>query len=355
MAVKSSDQITIVDLTDGYTISLSSDAISMTAGMTELGGNGTTFTIYVKALRGNQPIDPTIGTPVVPSGSGITCQVGSADGNTHLVPVTISFPSTLSADGVVAIPVTVDTEITITKEFSYSISRTGPKGDTGDRGATWYSGNKITGTSTTAKVFSGSGITAAAIGDHYLNTDTQNVYICTLGGPASTAKWKYEQCIKGAVGVTGATGYIHFKYSNDGGTTFTGNTGEDPGAYLGVKADNTLEDDNVPGHYSWTKVLGETGATGASGEDAILISISASNSAVFKNNQGDTTLTAHVYKAGVELSASTNPTLASLGTLKWYKNPTGATGETAVATGQTLTVYANQVTNKAVYEVRLEA
>ena len=31
-------------------------------------------------------------------------------------------------------------------------------------------------------------------------------------------------------GEDGKTSYLHIKYSNDGGVTFTGNNGEDPGA-----------------------------------------------------------------------------------------------------------------------------
>jgi hypothetical protein len=87
---------------------------------------------------------------------------------------------------------------------------TGAKGDKGDTGATgatgaagekgsiWYTGTKVTGTSTTATVFSSSGITAARVEDMYLNTSTGNTYRCTTAGAASTAKWVYTGNIKGA-------------------------------------------------------------------------------------------------------------------------------------------------------------
>ena len=98
---------------------------------------------------------------------------------------------------------------------------TGPKGDTGATGATgatgqrgsrWTEGTAITGTSTTAAVFSGTGISDALVNDMYLNTSTGNVYRCTVGGAASVAKWVFVGCIKGATGpkgdkgATGATG-----------------------------------------------------------------------------------------------------------------------------------------------------
>jgi hypothetical protein len=56
-----------------------------------------------------------------------------------------------------------------------------------------YKGTKITGTSTTAKVFSKSGIKKAVHGQTYLNTDKGYVYICTTGGKPDKAKWKYDE------------------------------------------------------------------------------------------------------------------------------------------------------------------
>ena len=83
---------------------------------------------------------------------------------------------------------------------------TGAKGATGQRGSRWNKGTAITGTSTTATVFSGSGITDALVNDCYLNTSTYNIYMCTVAGNASTAKWVYVCNIKGSTGAKGATG-----------------------------------------------------------------------------------------------------------------------------------------------------
>lgn len=83
---------------------------------------------------------------------------------------------------------------------------TGATGATGVRGSQWYSGTLITGTSGTATVFSGSGITSALAGDYYLNTSTGYVYNCTLAGMASVAKWVYSGSIKGATGAQGIQG-----------------------------------------------------------------------------------------------------------------------------------------------------
>ena len=82
----------------------------------------------------------------------------------------------------------------------------GDKGATGQRGSRWTQGTKITGTSTTATIFSNSGISDALVNDNYLNTSTGNTYRCTVAGNASTAKWVYSGNIKGVKGDTGAKG-----------------------------------------------------------------------------------------------------------------------------------------------------
>lgn len=82
----------------------------------------------------------------------------------------------------------------------------GNTGPIGQRGSRWTGGTAITGTSTTATVFSGTGITDALVNDVYLNTSTSNVYRCTVGGTASVAKWVFVGCIKGAKGDKGDKG-----------------------------------------------------------------------------------------------------------------------------------------------------
>ena len=175
-----------------------------------------------------------------------------------------------------------------TSDPVYSVAKQGSTGGTGAAGGRWYSGTGITGTSTTATIFSGSGVSSAVVGDMYLNTSTYNTYRCTVAGAASAAKWVYVNNIKG------------------------------------------------------TK-----GDTGDAGADAITIAITSSNGTIFKNSAIETTLTAHVYKAGTEVTGSA---LTALGTIKWYKDG----GNTAVATGATLNITAGDITNKATYIAQLE-
>lgn len=92
---------------------------------------------------------------------------------------------------------------------------------------------------------------------------------------------------------------------------------------------------------------GVQGPQGAKGNDAILMAITSSGGTIFKNTAIATTLTAHVYKGGVEV---TGTALSALGTIKWYKNG----GTTAIATGQTYTISSGDVDNKATFSAQLE-
>ena len=92
---------------------------------------------------------------------------------------------------------------------------------------------------------------------------------------------------------------------------------------------------------------GATGATGAAGADAITLTITSSNGTIFKNSAIETVLTAHVYRAGAELTAAQ---ITALGAIKWYKDG----GETAVGTGATLTIDAGDVSHRASYVAQLE-
>ncbi|PPK79842.1 hypothetical protein BXY41_10867 [Lacrimispora xylanisolvens] len=117
----------------------------------------------------------------------------------------------------------------------------GNTGATGQRGSKWNSGTGITGTSTTATVFSGSGVSSALVDDYYVNmgtgADKGRVYICTVAGNATTAKWVYVGSILGPAGPTGATGQT----GATGPTGATGAKGADGKDGDGIKVGTSLE------------------------------------------------------------------------------------------------------------------
>lgn len=63
----------------------------------------------------------------------------------------------------------------------------------------------------------------------------------------------------GANGVDGKSSYLHIKYSNDGGKTFTGSNGEDLGTWIGTYVDFTLADSMDVKKYTWSKFIGDDG------------------------------------------------------------------------------------------------
>ena len=78
---------------------------------------------------------------------------------------------------------------------------------------------------------------------------------------------KGDKGIPGTDGTNGKTSYLHIKYSNDGGATFTTNNGEVVGDYIGVCTDFNPDDPTTVSSYKWSKTKGDTGATGSPGKD----------------------------------------------------------------------------------------
>ena len=152
---------------------------------------------------------------------------------------------------------------------------TGPAGAKGATGATGPTGSQgIPGTSQYFHIR----YSAASTGNPMVTTP--NTYIGTAVTSSATAptaytsyKWSQfkgsqgaqgTQGIAGTKGADGRTPYLHIKYS-DNGTSFTANSGETPGAYIGQYTDFTAADSTTFSAYTWSKIKGETGAKGPTG------------------------------------------------------------------------------------------
>ena len=86
-------------------------------------------------------------------------------------------------------------------------------------------------------------------------------------GPIGPQGRQGERGPKGDNGVNGSTSYVHIKYSNDGGRSFTANNGNTVGDYLGQYVDFNSTDSNNPSAYKWAKIKGEQGPVGQRGQD----------------------------------------------------------------------------------------
>ena len=131
---------------------------------------------------------------------------------------------------------------------------TGSKGAAGSPGTPGEKGEPgKDGVSPTVTITKSGDTTTITITDKN-GTHTQTVKDGTNGTP-------------GTPGADGRTPYLHLKYSDDGGATFTANVGEAPGAYIGTYSDFTEEDSTSVSDYTWAKIKGEQGAQGSPGKD----------------------------------------------------------------------------------------
>ena len=351
MAIKSSDQITVVDLTDGYSVNLTNDSFTFAGDKDGKIATQQSTTTVIQALRGDEEPTIAVDNSQITKPTGVTT---SWNANTKTLTITVS--TSVTSGGIVTIPVLLDGSVTINKVFSFAIAKTGATGQTGATGR-GISSTTIeyqvgsSGTTVPSGTWSSSPVATTAAGQ-YLWTRTTIKY--TSGSDSVS----YSVAAHGATGGTGATGRgissttIEYQVGTSGTTAPTGTWSASPvattaaGQYLWTRTTIKYTSGSDSISYS-VSAHGTKGDTGNAGADAILISITASNGNIFKNNSGSTILTAHVYKAGAEVTGNA---LSALGTIKWYKDG----GSTALGTGTTYTVNASDVASKAVYEARLE-
>ena len=116
-------------------------------------------------------------------------------------------------------------------------------------------------------------------------------------------------------------------------------------AFTGQKGDTGAKGDK--GETGATGAPGSKGDKGDKGADALTLVIISSNGNIFKNSAIATTLSAHVYKGGKEM---TGTELSALGTIKWYKDGSS----TVYKTGSAITISAGDVESRATFTAQLE-
>jgi hypothetical protein len=89
------------------------------------------------------------------------------------------------------------------------------------------------------------------IGDGYLIQGDLWLYTGDGTSFADAPGWVNAGNIKGPQGAPGSTSYLHIKYSNDNGQTFTANNGEDPGDYIGTCVNFSAADPTEVSAYKW--------------------------------------------------------------------------------------------------------
>lgn len=149
----------------------------------------------------------------------------------------------------------------------------GVQGIQGDRGEQGIPGKDGTNGKTTYFHIKYSSIQNPTISSQM--TETPSAYIGTYVDYTeadSTDPKKYtwarfqglqgEDGLPGINGENGQTSYLHIKYSDNGGLSFTSNNGEDPGDYIGQYTDFNKKDSDKPDDYTWSRIKGESGSSG---------------------------------------------------------------------------------------------
>lgn len=149
------------------------------------------------AYKGATQVASTIGT-ITGQPTGMTTSI--SDNGTTNTSFTVSVTTSMvTKNGVLTVPITVDGK-SFTKEFTYSLTLDGEKGDKGDT-AQWYYGDSLTHTSGTATLPI-SQTEDVIIGAMYLNTKTGACYKCTaISG--TNATWTYAGNITDGIEIGG--------------------------------------------------------------------------------------------------------------------------------------------------------
>ena len=130
MAIKGSAQTTLIDVTDAYSVMLTSEAYTF-QGNSEGAPAGSTCSTDIVAYCGDIPCKISVSSKDIVCPTGISASVAN---NNSLSP-TITFKTTavIKAACEATVPISVDGLI-INKKFSFAIAKTGEKGDTGKDG-----------------------------------------------------------------------------------------------------------------------------------------------------------------------------------------------------------------------------
>lgn len=293
----------------------------------------------IDTYQGTTRIAGTIGTLALKDSSGnvisqtgvTLSKVNPTSTTSGKITMTIASGTVLAAEvGYIEIPVVID-GIGYTKKLTWSKVK---DGYTPVKGTDYFDGQKgQDGTSNYLWVR----YSQNANGNPMTTDPTNAKYIGTAVTTSGTAPVSYSSYswslvkgtdgLPGEPGADGQTSYLHVKYSNDGGTTFTGNNGEDVGTYIGTYVDFIQADSNSVSAYTWNKVKGDNGR---------VADILASTQ-TFKSNDNGTTYTPS--------SITLTPSLQVVAFSKWQYSTNGGTSFTDVVSGQHgLTVASNVLT-----------
>lgn len=220
MAIKSADQITIIDVTDAYSVMLTSEAYTFVGGSGGVTAGATCSTEAVAFCGSNQcpTVNVTASEIVCPTGVSATVE----NSGTSKVKITFKTTATISAACEATIPVAVD-GITVNKKFSFAVAKAGTNGTNGT--SVSVKSTSVTyqvGTSGTDKPTGAWSATVPTVPNgQFLWTKT----VVTYSDEKSTTS--YSVSYKGTNGANGKNGAdaITMSITSSNGTVFKNNAG----------------------------------------------------------------------------------------------------------------------------------
>ena len=220
MAIKSADQITIIDVTDAYSVMLTSEAYTFVGGSGGVTAGATCSTEAVAFCGSNQcpTVNVTVSEIVCPTGVSATVE----NSGTSKVKITFKTTATISAACEATIPVVVDS-ITVNKKFSFAVAKAGTNGTNGT--SVSVKSTSVTyqvGTSGTDKPTGAWSTTVPTVPNgQFLWTKTVVTY---SDGKSTTS---YSVSYKGTNGANGKNGAdaITMSITSSNGTVFKNNAG----------------------------------------------------------------------------------------------------------------------------------
>lgn len=279
MAVKATAQETVFDLTDAYSIMLTSESYTFN-GNTSGVPAGKTCSTQVVAYLGGTPMKSNISKVTCPTGISVSLK----DNNTIAPTVTFTTTATITDDCEALIAVTVD-DVTISKKFSFAVAKTGSKGDKGDTGAagngiksiSYYYARSSSQTPPSASSITGTSLPTLDATNKYLwqkevitytnNTSQTTVVLLAVYGNTGAKGDKGND----GTSVTIKSQAVTYQASSSGttipsGTWSPGIPTVAKGQYLWTRTVITFSNDVISTSYS-VGYMGTNGQNGSNGSD----------------------------------------------------------------------------------------
>lgn len=133
MAIKSADQISIIDITDAYSVNLTADSFTLAGDKEGKVLSATTLTTTVQVYKGSTELTESgVSIGEIKTITGVTA---SKKGLT----ITLTVASTC-VGGVISVPITIEGDIVFTRNISIGVAKTGATGAQGAKGETGAAG-----------------------------------------------------------------------------------------------------------------------------------------------------------------------------------------------------------------------